>query len=133
MRRVHLRAFYFFFLAFEKSHFFFALSFSLKIFDKCRYMVYTKAESKGDGIMVTTIQKWGNSHAVRLPKVILEALFLKENDSVEISAESNSITIKKTERKRRAKKSIEERFENYTGDYKCEEYDWGKPVGREFW
>ncbi|MCL1844604.1 MAG: AbrB/MazE/SpoVT family DNA-binding domain-containing protein [Defluviitaleaceae bacterium] len=83
--------------------------------------------------MVTTIQKWGNSHAVRLPEAIIDALFLQENDAVEISADDNAITIKKAERKRRAKKSLEERFENYTGDYVCKEHDWGKPVGREFW
>jgi antitoxin MazE len=94
-------------------------------------MVYTWAKELV--FMVTTIQKWGNSHAVRLPKVILESLLLQENDSVEIFAENNAITIKKTERKCRAKKSLAERFENYNGDYECTEYDWGKPVGREVW
>jgi antitoxin MazE len=33
--------------------------------------------------MHTTIQRWGNSQAVRLPKTILEVLLLKENDQVE--------------------------------------------------
>ena len=83
--------------------------------------------------MFTTIQRWGNSQAVRLPKVILESLLLKENDSVEITTENDSIIIKKTTRKRRAKKSLDERFENYTGDYQCTEYDWGGPVGKEVW
>jgi antitoxin MazE len=83
--------------------------------------------------MVTTIQRWGNSQAVRLPKAILETLFLQENDSVEIITDNDSIVIKKTTRKRRAKKSLEERFENYTGDYQCAEYDWGEPVGKEVW
>ncbi|MCL1883258.1 MAG: AbrB/MazE/SpoVT family DNA-binding domain-containing protein [Defluviitaleaceae bacterium] len=83
--------------------------------------------------MVTTIQKWGNSHAIRLPESILESLFLQENDSVEIMAESDVIRIRKANQKRRARKSLEERFENYTGDYQCTEYDWGKPVGREVW
>jgi antitoxin MazE len=83
--------------------------------------------------MITTIQKWGNSQAVRLPKSILETLFLQENDPVEIITENDSIIIKKATRKRRAKKSLEERFENYTGDYQCEEYNWGKPMGKEVW
>jgi len=83
--------------------------------------------------MFTTIQRWGNSQAVRLPKIILESLLLKENDSVEITTENDSIIIKKTTRKRRAKKSLDERFENYTGDYQCTEYDWGGPVGKEVW
>jgi len=85
--------------------------------------------------MNTTIQKWGNSQAVRLPRPILEAALLQENDLVEIVAEDNSIIIKKVEpmRKRRAKKSLEERFKDYNGDYKCSEFDWGEPVGEEVW
>ena len=83
--------------------------------------------------MVTTIQKWGNSQAIRLPKVILESLLLKENDPVEITTDNDVIIIKKAQRKRRAKKSLEERFSEYNGDYQCTEYDWGEPVGNEVW
>ena len=83
--------------------------------------------------MFTTIQKWGNSQAVRLPKSILEEVSLEENDQVEIVSENETIIIKKAIRKRRAKKSLEERFAGYTGDYQCEEYDWGKPMGKEVW
>ena len=41
--------------------------------------------------MITTIRKWGNSQGVRLPKIILDALFIQENDAVEIVAENNII------------------------------------------
>ena len=34
--------------------------------------------------MCTTIQKWGNSHAIRIPKAILEMAELNENDKVKI-------------------------------------------------
>lgn len=81
----------------------------------------------------TTIQKWGNSQAVRIPKILLESVSLKENEEVEIMANEDSIIIKRPARKRRAGKSLEERFENYTGDYQCSEYDWGKPAGKEVW
>ena len=83
--------------------------------------------------MTTTIQKWGNSQAVRIPKIILESLLLQENDQVEINAVNGSIVINKAARKRRAKISLEERFSGYDRDYSCEEYDWGSPVGREVW
>ena len=83
--------------------------------------------------MTTTIQKWGNSQAVRLPKTILEALFLRENDQVEIKAENDIIVIKKATRKRRANKSLEERFASYESDGACPEFDWGEPVGNEIW
>ena len=83
--------------------------------------------------MLTTIQKWGNSQAVRLPKSIVDELFLQENDAVEITAQNDTIVIKKATRKRRAKKSLEERFKDYSGEYRYSEYDWGKPVGKEVW
>ena len=83
--------------------------------------------------MLTTIQRWGNSQGVRLPKTILDELFLQENDQVEIVAENSSIIIKKATRKRRAKKSLEELFANYTGKYKCKEWDTGKSAGKEVW
>jgi len=83
--------------------------------------------------MLTTIQRWGNSQAVRLPKAILESSFLQENDQVEITTVNETIIIKKTNRRRRAKKSLKERFENYAGNYNCTEHDWGKPAGKEVW
>ena len=94
--------------------------------------------------MVTTIQKWGNSQAIRIPKTILEVLFLQENDRVDISAADNAIVIKKATRKRRAKKSLEERLVEFYQKpideiladdtlYTPTEYDWGKPVGNEVW
>ena len=85
--------------------------------------------------MQTTIQKWGNSQAVRLPKAILDILLLKENDLVMISTKDNSIIIKKATRKRRANTSLEERFKSWNGDYTltAEDNEWlnMKPVGRE--
>jgi antitoxin MazE len=85
--------------------------------------------------MQTTIQKWGNSQAVRLPKTILEPLLLKDNDLVEIKTINDSIVITKATRKRRAKKSLNERFMNWNGAYEVNEEDmlWlnTKPAGRE--
>ena len=83
--------------------------------------------------METTIQKWGNSHAVRIPKPILDLLFLKEHDKVELKADNNSIIVTKAKRKRYAKTSLEERFKGYSGSYVCSECDSGKPVGSEAW
>ena len=80
--------------------------------------------------MTTTIQKWGNSQGVRLPKVILEDLDMKEGEEVEISTQNNTIIIKRSTKKR---KTIQELFANYEGDYKPEDIDWGKPVGGEIW
>ncbi|MCL2486393.1 MAG: AbrB/MazE/SpoVT family DNA-binding domain-containing protein [Oscillospiraceae bacterium] len=94
--------------------------------------------------MLTTIQKWGNSQGVRLPKTVLDVLLLQENDHVEVLTENDAIVIRKAARRRRAKKSLEERLEEFYQKpiaeileddtlYNPTEYDWGKPVGREVW
>ena len=83
--------------------------------------------------MEATIQKWGNSHAIRIPKSVVDLLLLKENDKVELKADNNSIIVTKANRKRRAKISLEERFNGYNGAYVCCECDSGKPVGNEVW
>ena len=50
--------------------------------------------------MLTTIQKWGNSQAIRLPKAILETASIKENEQVQILAEQGKIVIIKPRSKR---------------------------------
>jgi antitoxin MazE len=94
--------------------------------------------------MVGVIQKWGNSHAIRLPKTILELALLKENDCVQIIAEENQIIIKKAEPAtfKPLNQYLEEYFnkdietilkEAEESDEDSEEIDWGEPMGREIW
>jgi len=83
--------------------------------------------------MLASIQKLEDAQAVCLPEAILNELFLKENDRIDITTEKGSIVIKKAVRKRRAVRSLEERFEGYTGNYQCFEADTGKPAGLEAW
>ncbi len=47
-----------------------------------------------EAIMTTSIAKWGNSAALRLPKNILDALSLHIGDPVTIIQEGNSLVIK---------------------------------------
>ena len=80
--------------------------------------------------MYASIQKWGNSRAVRLPKAILESLNLKENDRVEIVMENKQIILRPAKKDRL---TLEEIFEDWDGE-KYDSYDWGDmdaPVGRE--
>lgn len=79
--------------------------------------------------MATQVQKWGNSQGIRLPKQALKIALIKENDKVNITATENQIIITKI----KSHKPLEERFQGYEGDYKCTEYDWGKPSGKEVW
>jgi len=80
--------------------------------------------------MTTTIQKWGNSQGIRLPKIYLDDLNIKEGNEVEVLKHDNVIVIMPTAQKR---KTIQELFADYNGDYTPEEIDWGSPVGGEVW
>jgi antitoxin MazE len=80
--------------------------------------------------MNATIQKWGNSHAVRIPKIVLSAANLKEKDKVQIITKQDEIIIRKSEK---THKTWAERFDGYTGTYEAGEFD-TTAVGEErFW
>ena len=81
--------------------------------------------------MVTaTMQKWGNSQGIRIPKSVLEQVEINNNDTVEIVVEKSKIIIRKVKAVKEYK-SLDELFEGYTGNYKSGEWDTGKPVGKE--
>ncbi len=80
--------------------------------------------------MTTTIQKWGNSQGVRIPKVILDTVNWKENEQITIVVENGKVIMEKAKGKRR---NIKELFENYKDEYEPIEVDWGEMKGREVW
>ena len=90
------------------------------------YAVYTVA---GVNVVFTTIQKWGNSKAVRLPRAILEKAGLYENDSVELMVREGNIVISPC----RKHLTLRERIAGYKGEYEPGEWDTGEPVGKEIW
>ena len=81
--------------------------------------------------MTTTIQKWGNSQGIRLPKYILEAINWNEDEKLDIKTENGKIVIEKTAQRER--KNIKELFANLDGEYTPTDIDWGEPVGKEIW
>jgi antitoxin MazE len=88
--------------------------------------------------MQATIQKWGNSQGIRIPKAFLEALGMKENDTVELSRMDNNIVVTKVEPQKYS--DLSERLEAF---YKKPidkiyveseaEISTGDPVGGELW
>lgn len=81
--------------------------------------------------MRTAIVKWGNSQGIRLPKHLLESANIDEHDTLEVIAENHSIIIKKTDIKEH--RTIQERFQGFTGNYEDEMVDWGQPMGKKIW
>ena len=80
--------------------------------------------------MTTTIQKWGNSQGVRIPKMLLDSVNWSENEPIMIVVENGKLVIEKAKSKR---KNIKELFANYKGEYEPTEIDWGEPKGEEIW
>ena len=88
--------------------------------------------------MNATIQKWGNSHGIRLPKWILDQLKIRENDNLEISVTEDAIIMKKSAPKH---KNIVERLEEFYQKpieqiaelESTDEIDTGSPIGDEVW
>ncbi len=81
--------------------------------------------------MQATIQKWGNSQGIRIPKAFLDALGMRENDLVELSRVDNDIVIRKIPQNKGL--SLDDIFKDYDGESKAEEFDWGSPFGKEAW
>lgn len=80
--------------------------------------------------MTTTIQKWGNSQGIRIPKMILDAVNWSENEQIMIVVDNGKIIMEKAKARR---KNIKELFENYNEEYEPAEIDWGEPKGGEIW
>ena len=77
--------------------------------------------------MMTKLQRWGNSQAIRIPKALLDGMQLQENDDLDVVKDGDRIIIKKVW----PSLSYKERMQGYSGNYKSAEWDTGYPQGRE--
>nr|QRW39509.1 AbrB/MazE/SpoVT family DNA-binding domain-containing protein [bacterium] len=88
--------------------------------------------------MYATIQKWGNSQGLRIPKALLDAVGLKEHDRVELVQMDDGINIRRASAT--PHRTLEERLTAFYGKHidqigriEAEELDWGKAEGSEAW
>jgi len=80
--------------------------------------------------VVTTVRKWGNSLALRLPRAIAAEVRVDEGASVEMRVEKNAIVIRPV---RRQRVSLTALLQRVTRDNIHSELVVGPPVGREGW
>ena len=86
--------------------------------------------------MTATLQKWGNSHGIRVPKQFLNDLDIKVNDKLSIAVVNDEIVIKKEKTHRTLKERLEDFYKKPISKIKAievEEIDTGSPVGEEIW
>lgn len=80
--------------------------------------------------MTTTLQKWGNSLAVRIPKAVANDVALGEGEAVDLRITNGEIVIAPI----RAKKyRLEELVSRISGKNRHSAVSTGKRVGREVW
>lgn len=80
--------------------------------------------------MQTKIKKWGNSLALRIPKLLALDVNLKLNELVDLSIDKDSIIITPIGEK---EYSLEKLLKGVTKNNLHGEFDTGEPVGKEIW
>ena len=83
-------------------------------------------------MMVSKVQKWGNSQGLRLSKQLLDQADLSVGDEVEIVVGEQQILVKKTVTSK-PKYDIRELVARIPKGYKAEEISFGPAVGKEEW
>lgn len=78
--------------------------------------------------MLTKVQKWGNSLAVRIPRALAEEAGLGRGEQVNIRYEDGELRIRTRQRKRY---DLDELLASVPDDFEPEEWDIGPPVGDE--
>ena len=82
--------------------------------------------------MLTRVQKWGNSHGVRIPVKVLRQAKLTTGDEVDVTVEDGRIIVEPSPRVR-GRYRLEELVAQMPDEYSPDEEPWGEPVGREVW
>ena len=80
--------------------------------------------------MQTTIQKWGNSLAVRIPNPLAKDLRMTSGTLVDMTVEKGKIVVTP---QKEPEFTLEEMMKDVTKQNLHTEVDWGGPVGREAW
>ena len=80
--------------------------------------------------MITRIQKWGNSLALRIPKSFALNVNIKQNELVDISIDKGKIIISPVAQK---EYSLEELLKGVSEDNLHSEFETGAPAGKEIW
>ena len=80
--------------------------------------------------MRTSVKKWGNSVAVRIPASVLEAARLQQDELVDIREEKGRIVIEPVRSKNYELRKL---LKGITAENLHDSMDFGAPRGKEVW
>ena len=80
--------------------------------------------------MTATIQKWGNSLALRLPKALADEARMREGTKVELVRTPDGLLVK-SKRKPKPRYRLSDLLAGITPDNVHPQTDWGPSVGKE--
>ncbi|MCX6356208.1 MAG: AbrB/MazE/SpoVT family DNA-binding domain-containing protein [Candidatus Aureabacteria bacterium] len=80
--------------------------------------------------MNATVQKWGNSLALRIPNSLAKDVRLHQGSVVEVAVVDGKMVVKP---KGRHKYSLVQLLRKVTKNNRHNEIGWGSPVGQEIW
>jgi antitoxin MazE len=83
-------------------------------------------------MIVSKVQRWGNSQGLRLSKQLLDQADINVGDEVEIVVGEQQILVKKAA-KRKPKYDIRDLVTQIPKGYKAKEAPFGPAVGKEEW
>ena len=78
----------------------------------------------------TTVSKWGNSLAVRIPQAIAKGARLSEGDCLALDLDRDGSIVLRATRRRY---ELAELVSRITPKNRHRETDWGQPQGEESW
>ncbi len=78
--------------------------------------------------MRTTIKKWGNSAAVRIPGSVMQSMRIRLDEAVDVREEEGRIVIEPVRQK---SYKLDDLLKGITAKNRHDEVDFGPPVGKE--
>ena len=78
----------------------------------------------------TTVGRWGNAMALRIPQALCDEMQLSVGDSLEMSLEAGVLVIRRPDERY----TLRGRMSSWNGEGRAvSEMDWGEPKGQEAW
>ena len=80
--------------------------------------------------MKTTVQQWGNSLALRIPRAFAQQTSVRRGTSISLTVKNGRMVIEPLKRR---KYSLKQLVSKITPQNRHPETDWGRPMGKEVW